>query len=190
MNVEERLKKLERSNLRFRLTIAGLFLSLLVVFTLAAIPAGGAKTYSIHDSAGARRAELSVAGGGNESPGLTFFGKNGEKRLFVGIDGKDNPVIRFHDGSGRPELTLNAGGQWKQSGSAAGGRGRTVCYSRDGRGTVFHRCLKAGEARCDDLEKGFPFMLSVDDALRKGLKPCPKCLPELSEKETDPAPRR
>ncbi len=176
MSIEERLCRLESSNRLLRLTVLILFLCAAGAATLAMTP-GETKEYGVFDASGKERARLGMVGEGS-APGIVFLGKSGNKRLFVGLDSKDSPVITLFGKSGKSAFYIDVNGSGKGEPGAALGKRSIVCYSRKDGDGVFHKCAKAGEARCSSMSEGFPRMLSLSDARKKGMRPCPVCFPD------------
>ncbi len=176
MTMEERISRLEDSNRRLRLALLILFIFAAGAVTLAMTP-GETKEYTVLDAAGKERARLGLVGEGS-SPGIVFLNKSGRKRIFVGLDSKDSPVITLFGKSGKSAYYIDVNGSGKGEPGAPLGKGAIVCYSRKDDGKTYHRCAKAGESRCSEMSEGFPRMLPLADARKKGMRPCPVCFPD------------
>jgi len=179
MNIEERLERIERTNRRLELAVTCLVLGLTAAVFTAMGEGNRPRSLAVFDSQGNKRAALAVGAGGEENPALVFFGANGREGLFVGI-GKDGPLVRFSDASGAPGYFINCSGPRRETLTAEGDGRTIVCFNRKKNDKVFHRCPRKGEPRCKDFGEGFPSMITLREALEKGMKPCPKCLPEFS----------
>jgi|GEM_PF-4619218 len=183
MSIEERLCSLERSNSllvgkirRLRLVLLVLIVCAAGAATLAMTP-GETKEYSVFDASGKERARLGMVGEGS-APGIVFLTKKGSKRLFVGLDSKESPVITFLGKSGQSAYYIDVNGSGKGEPGSAIKKASIVCFTRADKDKVFHRCAQKGESRCSEMSEGFPKMLPIGDARKKGMRPCPVCFPD------------
>lgn len=177
-DLEKRLARVERNNRRLGAAVLFLVLGMVAALTVA-MGDTKPKVYSVVDLTGKERARLGIASG---APGLWFYSQGGAKRLFMGLDAEDNPVIQLYTGSGSPGYFVNLSGAGRGASTSAAGmefdpQSSLVCTTGKNSKT-YHRCERRGEGRCSDMEPGFPKMMTLDEAKKRGLKPCERCFPD------------
>lgn len=179
--LEKRISRLERGFL------GGLFLGVLLgaVFCLGASPVPGSNPFVIFDDNLTQRAILGLSEGESGTPALWMYDRNKVRRLFLGLDNEDRPVLVFYDDTGA--VTWSTAGLGEPDASRKGSKKATrVIWPKNELQEVYVWDTRYAKTfhqwKCPNFDwTRYNRKITIKRAREAGILPCKECCKEFWE---------